>query len=148
MTAEKNLWRWLSKASLHYKRKLHMVRVENAVGSGMPDVEGYLRGEGSLLIELKTAKRPIRKDGIVRVKIRDEQEKWHLRRNAAGQATHFLIQVGSGAKAKRYLILGFYVSKLKKGMTEERIASMSFLAPTPRAAIFAAAWSPDDRSAW
>lgn len=137
-TGEKYLWKWLKRAQLFYKQELHMNRVENGVGQGFPDVEGYLLGHGNFLIELKTATRP-RKDGIVRVKVRPEQIRWHLKRRTAGQTTWFLVQVGSGVRAMRYLLLGSQSTRLKKGMRESEMAKYGILIEEPEEAIHNAA---------
>lgn len=138
-TAEKNLWKWLSNARLHYRDTLHMDRIENGVGQGFPDVEGYLRDYGGLLIELKTAARPVRKGGIVRVKVRIEQIRWHLKRRKAGQRTWFLVQVGSGAKAARYLLPGVLGELIGEGMKEQNMLQLGRLVKTPEEAVHFAA---------
>jgi hypothetical protein len=79
-----------------------MQRVENLVGTGTPDVEGFYRKQ--FWIELKAVGRPI--NGHIDVEVSPEQVAWHRRRQRAGGATWFLIQVGSGHGAKRYLIPG------------------------------------------
>lgn len=119
MARENRLWNWLSKTRVHYGPALHLGRVENAVGAGHPDVEGYLHGGGQLWIELKSAARPVKPETPVDLKhARDSQVEWHRRRQKAGQRTWFLIQVGSGADAARYLIPGTLAEELQKGQTE------------------------------
>lgn len=141
MTREKYLWQWLSKARLYYRKALHMNRVENSVGAGMPDVEGYLSGSknGQFWIELKSGARPKDRTQPVRLKVRDRQVAWHKRRRDAGQETWFLVQVGSGTKASRYLIPGKYAKALQKGLAELAMDNLGFKVDRPQDAIYTAA---------
>lgn len=113
MARESDLWRWLSTARLHFKRELHMTRVENAVAKGFPDVEGCLRGQ-QFFIELKCA--TVRKHGNLAFghRITGEQAHWLDRRFALSGHAWVLIQVGTGASATRYLVPGSLAPRLFK----------------------------------
>ena len=120
MARETGLWRWLSKARQHYRKKLHMHRVENSAGVGMPDTEGQLHGEGQFWIELKTALRPVR-GGVVRsgAPVTDGQVEWLRRRCGVGGKAWLLVQVhGRGRATRRYLIWGILAHEVQAGRPE------------------------------
>lgn len=127
---ESSLWKWLSEAEkkLDFSPDLHWRRIENLVGEGDPDVEGCYFGN-AFNIELKVAERPARTTTRVLgpADIRPKQIPWAKARWEAGGSSYFLIQVGSSAKAKRYLIRGCDASKIV-GATEEDLLSMSIIA--------------------
>lgn len=125
MARESSLWIWLKSARLKYRGTLHMNRVENSVSAGMPDVEGQLKDHAQFWIELKSAPRP-KGDGPVAVKIRDAQVEWLRRRDKAGGNAWLLIQVGSAAKAKRYLVLGMHAARIQAGVTEAELADLAY----------------------
>lgn len=109
MTKESNLWRWLSKGIKLYNRtepdSMHLTRIENTVGEGTPDVEGCLRGL-AFWIELKSVM-PAKSGRLdIRKAIRPGQVPWLVKRWKAGGSAFMLIQVGSGIKARRYLVPG------------------------------------------
>lgn len=134
MSRERALWAWLAKARFVYKSRLHMNRIENPAGPGMPDVEGYLAREitrsgsrqqyahvengGQFWIELKSAERPKRPETPVRFKVRPRQIAWGLRRWAVGRCSWWLLQVGSGAERKIYLLPGDKGRDIARGMPE------------------------------
>ncbi len=122
MTRESGLWRWLKGARRELREELHMNRVENSAGSGMPDVEGYAnltRNHGQFWIELKTTDRPATEGGLVRFKVREAQIEWLPRRWEMGGNVWLLLQVGSGSDAARYLLPGSYARAVEIGMPEE-----------------------------
>ena len=90
--AEKSLWQWLKRAKAQIDH-LYLERVENRVGSGMPDVVGCYNGYG-LFVELKTAAKPVRETTGIAIEIRDSQQEWHEAWFEARGASFFLVQVG------------------------------------------------------
>jgi len=122
---ESNLWNWLSKAKDVLKDHLDIQRVENSTGSGTPDVEGHLKGKDSFWIELKTAARPTRNTTPINHGLKPAQIGWIYRRNMAGGNVFVLLQVGSGATAKRYLIEGSQILEFQKPLTEGMIHGLA-----------------------
>lgn len=120
------LWAWLKPIRQHYKRALHICRVENSAGSGMPDVEGQLKDYGQFWLELKACAWPARKTTQIRPKIRPAQVEWISRRAKAGGNVWLLVQVGTGKTRERFLIHGAYVEELDTGVTEPRLRQMSY----------------------
>lgn len=118
MSATENAtWAWLKKARDFYGADLHIRRVENAISTGDPDVDGVLKGEGFTL-ELKACERP---RGVTVLRYHEvtwAQVEWHEMRLAAGGASGFLVQVGSGRDARRYVVHGSTARALREGVTE------------------------------
>lgn len=127
--SESRLWTWLSgTARKHYKQKLHMHRVENAVMSGMPDVEGCLCGI-QFWIELKCAPRPSNIETKIKARFQPAQIPWLKARVRASGRAFVLLQVGSGAQAKRYLIPGHQANVLAAGCREDDLRIYSAIEP-------------------
>ncbi len=123
MSRESSLWRWLAKARISLGLDLHMTRVENSVGSGMPDVEGCYKGV-HFWIELKSVKRPIRKTTLICPKFQPAQIPWLKRRALTGGNVFVLLQVGGGSNRAIYLISGSAnIAAAAKGMTEQELIS-------------------------
>lgn len=118
------LWAWFKKARKEVP-DLHMCRIENAVMSGMPDVEGHWKGCGQFWLELKSAARPKKSDTPIRFKIRDAQIAWLNRRWSLGGYAYWLIQVGSGFDRTIYLVPGLHGWSLQKGVTETRLSELA-----------------------
>ena len=129
---EKNLWKWLSKASLVFKRALHLRRMENEVGSGTPDTNGCLT-MADFWIELKTTNRPARATTKITHSIQPGQAPWHRGRRAAGGRSFVLIQVGSASAALRYLIPGEWIAQTASGMLEKDMAEICVVDPASTA---------------
>ena len=91
--SEKALWKWLSNVRRTHQ-PIHIERLENSVGVGMPDVQGCWRGV-PFFVELKQCREPAGVGTICPVKVRDSQIEWHNERMAAGGRSFFLIQVGN-----------------------------------------------------
>jgi len=125
MSRESSLWQWLKKAERELGPNLHMNRIENSAGQGQGDVEGHLRGSGQFWIELKTTTRPVRPETKIRFKVRPKQIAWHTARAKAGGRSYFLLQVGSGADRRLYLVRGRLAAKIAQGMTESELAAQS-----------------------
>lgn len=126
---ESSLWKWLQGAErqLGFSPNLHWRRVENLVAEGDPDVEGCYLG-GAFNIELKVADRPARMTTRVLgpADIRPKQIPWARARWDAGGSSFFLIQVGSSAKAKRYMIKGCNADRIV-GATEAYLDELSVI---------------------
>lgn len=137
-TRETDLWDWMKKLKRVYKKRLHMSRVENAVGTGMSDVEGCLEDPLSGIgiqfwIELKCEKRPARDTTTIKPRFQSTQEPWHRRRRDAGGRTFVLLQVGSASGARRYMLWGEMIPQMTKGMTEVQLERLSVIPPTATA---------------
>ena len=89
--SERALWRRVREG---LKRRGHLVRVENAVEDGTPDVNYCIDGvEG--WIELKHARVPARVSTNVRYqRYTREQADWGVTRRAVGGLAFVLVQVG------------------------------------------------------
>lgn len=125
-TAEVNLWRWWRKSVRPLKAEgLHIQRLESPLTPGCPDVELCLHGVQAW-VELKSAARPKRPSTPVAPGVRDDQIRWHRRRAQAKGRAFFLVQVGSGARARRYLIAGGHAPRID-AMTEAALARYSLV---------------------
>lgn len=129
---EARLWRWLKLAKKVFRNRLHMSRVENAVGTGMADVEGCLEGS-QFWLELKCEARP--KDPKTKIvpRFEPEQEPWHRRRRLSGGRAFVLFQIGAGSSARRYLLPGDLIPKMKEGLTERQLEALSKAKPNASA---------------
>ena len=96
--SEYNLWRWLRQTNT-LGQDLHMMRIENAIERGTPDVYGCYMG-WHFWLELKVADRPVRSKTPVRIQYRAGQEDWHIRHRAACGNSYVLLQV----ERSRFLI--------------------------------------------
>lgn len=120
-SAEQSLWDWLYKAF----RKLHDIdwqRVENAVGSGTPDVEVCFRSV-SFWIELKIAE-PYKTKDAFKVKFRPLQVPWLTRRTNRGGRAFVLIREGRDT----YLIPGEH-AHLVDGPVDRQAAQALSICP-------------------
>lgn len=123
MANEGSLWDWLKKARDHFGKTLHIRRVENAVSVGDPDTDGMLLGQ-AFTLELKCCAMPARGSTTLRYhEVTDAQVDWHTDRLAAGGASAFLVQVGDGHEAERYVVHGREAHKLRTGVTLDWIRS-------------------------
>ena len=106
-----------------------MDRVENSTMKGMPDVEGHHRGRQQFWIELKSSERPVRSNTPVRFKVRDReaQVEWLTRRCSVGGLAWLLLQVGSGAQRRIYLIAGTHAPEVYNGVPERRLQELDDL---------------------
>jgi hypothetical protein len=125
MARESSLWKWLSKARLELPDKLQFERVENSLGAGFPDVDGFLAPHGAFQLELKSTERPARPATAIRFALRGREaqiaymrKRWELGGNA-----FFLLQVGSAADRLLYLAPGNLGEKLKAGIVESALAA-------------------------
>lgn len=135
MANETSLWNWLKKARDYFGSALHIRRVENAVSTGDPDADGILKGK-DFTIELKCCARPAR--GSTRLRYHDvtiNQVEWHKHRLAAGGASAFLIQVGDGPEAVRYLVHGAEAHALAEGVNENWLIAHAIKVGGPADAV-------------
>lgn len=117
MATESTLWDWLKKARDHFGAELHIRRVENLCETGGPDVEFCHRGSYAD-VELKVCERPRSDDTRLRYhEVTEQQVDWHSKRQAAGGATGFLIQIGHGHDAERFLVHGSRAGQLRTGVS-------------------------------
>lgn len=118
MTPEQQLWQRVKSAlSYRYPYSGHLVRVENALDAGTPDVNwcldewitmGRVRScqrsaEGWL--ELKVAALPIRDDSKMRVQSSPAQRVWWMKRAKCGGRVHVLIWLRHPTSTKSYHLL-------------------------------------------
>jgi len=128
MARESQLWNWLSVARHQFTTSLQIYRIENLLGAGIPDVEGFLRlsdCSGQFWLELKSSERPKKKETPIRFRLedRDAQILFMRRRWEMGGNAFFLLQVGSGRSDRSlFLAPGDLGDKLKAGLTESDLA--------------------------
>lgn len=135
MAKESQLWAWLKKAQIGGDVDLR--RVEDAMGAGFPDVDGFAvlaPGEDAprgtkphkiaFKLELKSEVRPKRAATPIRFKVekRVAQLEFLRKRYALGENAYFLLQVGEGAERRIYLAPGDIGHNLKVGITEADLA--------------------------
>jgi hypothetical protein len=127
MAKESGTWLWLKKARLIFRASLHMHRIENSVMAGMPDVEGFLEDGGQFWLELKAEERPKRPTTPVRfaMKKRVAQVEWLKKRWAIGGKAFLLLQVGTGAERKIYLVPGKFSEEVRDGLTEDQLLEIA-----------------------
>lgn len=128
------MWYWMRKVKRIFKKRLHISRIENAVGVGMSDVEGCLEDPLSgfgiqFWIELKSEKRPVRSGTKIKPRFQSTQEPWHRRRRGSGGRTFVLLQVGAESAARRYMIWGELIPQMAEGMTEQQLEVLSVISP-------------------
>lgn len=130
MARESALWQRMRTGMRSLRLKgvhIDLQRLENAIGTGHPDVEGCIDGQ-QVWIELKSEMRPRRLSTPIHPKVRDSQRDWHRTRCAADcRCNWVLLQVGEGHVACLYLIPGCYYEKLIA--TETELAKLSFIQP-------------------
>lgn len=137
MTRESSLWRWL-RADREAVRDYHVGRVENAVGSGMPDCEGHapspigVRPDGQFWMELKCEPRPARATTLIRPTFQPAQVPWITRRWRLGGNTSVLLQVGEAHRATRYLVPGCFAIDVYRGVLESDLARLDVLGEARR----------------
>lgn len=125
MARESALWQRVRTARailIETGHRIDLQRLENAVGTGHPDVEGCI-DTIQVWIELKSTDRPARKTTPIRLrsnpKTRKSQSRWHKNRAQAGCKTNFvLLQVGEQSKARLYLIPGTLYDQLESPESE------------------------------
>lgn len=123
--SEAALWVWLSQAR---RAGHHLERVENTIGSSMPDVEAST-GKGGLWIELKTADAPKRDSTPVALKFRPGQARWLKRRWDVDSGAWLLCQVDR----TRYLIPGSLAGVVEDGLTVAQLEEISIKIERPTA---------------
>ena len=127
-TSESNLWKWLAKTRLIFRKALHITRIENSAGLGTPDVEGCFGNQ--FWMELKCSARPAKVDTPIKPKFQPQQVPWLQKRAAAGGKAFVLLQVGAGGSAARYLIPAGSAQCLEEyGMTIAQLETCSIVDP-------------------
>ena len=103
MTLEQRLWRRVRRVLNNPgPYRCHLVRVENALDSGTPDVSWAISySEGWL--ELKVARYPIRSNGSVNIQMSPAQLAWWRKRAACGGQVHVMIWLTHDKQDKRLL---------------------------------------------
>jgi len=124
-TRESSLWAWLRDGTKDLRPELHLTRIENLVGEGTPDVEGWYANQ--FWCELKAL---TRKPGLIDSEVSQEQIRWHRRRWQAGGRSWFLIQLGSSHRAVRFLIPGEAHLLFRIPVTEKLLEKHSVLKPS------------------
>lgn len=125
---EQRLWDKMRK-ELKEKRRIHLERVENLVGDGIPDVLCSTPNAGACFVELKAQDvLPAREDSKVLGSsgLRVSQRNWHLDWKRNGGVSWVLI----GVEQKHFLLLS--------GRLHDSINDMSF--SQLRAAAAAEGW--------
>jgi hypothetical protein len=139
MARESGLWKWLSNARQDLRECVDLRRVEDSIGAGFPDVDGFAlmkeqKRDGALWveeiipfafkIELKSEVRPARPATPVRFKVqkRAAQIEFMRKRYTMGESAYFLLQVGEAADRMLYLAPGDCGARLKEGLTESELA--------------------------
>lgn len=100
---EQKLWDKMRKA-LHVERGIHLERIENLVGDGIPDVLCSTKEAGACFIELKAQDRlPAREDSKVlgSAGLRVSQRNWHFDWRRNGGVSWVLI----GIEQKEFLLI-------------------------------------------
>jgi hypothetical protein len=135
MARETALWQRLKAAGKRMRaagRKLHMERIENSAGAGIPDVDYILEGSPTIWLELKTCLRPKRETTPLKLLCRQSQCDWHNARTDAGGRTHYiLIQVGESYSSALYLVPGWLYERLMEPCTEGELLRLSVSNPSP-----------------
>lgn len=130
MARENRLWEWLHDG-LKGVEGLHLVRVENLVSTGDPDVEGCWQGS-YFEVELKGANRPVR-GGKLDWEVRRSQVLYHRKRTRCGGNTWLYARVGIDRDVRRYLVPGERVAALGydcwNSMTEQFLSTLAVLPP-------------------
>lgn len=131
---ESSLWNWLKDHLPELRPLKHDVqRIENAVATGTPDVEGCIDGE-TFWCELKVAY-PMFGDRW-RVKITTSQVRRALRRERAGGRSWVLVRCcgETWRQNRHYLIAGKDAEELLEPVGGNRLAELS-AAPSDAAAV-------------
>jgi Holliday junction resolvase len=127
---ETSLWGWL-KDHLKELRPLrhHVIRIENAIAKGTPDVQGTIAGT-SFWCELKVAY-PMAGDKW-RIKIEQSQVNFAVRQRRAGGRAWVLVRTcgKSWRDNRHYLIDGLDAHELQSPVTGTRLAELSASAPS------------------
>lgn len=145
-TKETGLWGWLRDGIDGTKGSaivgLHINRIENSAGNGMPDVEGCLRGDDGVgtqfWIELKVVEDTSK---LKAIEFQPAQIPWLEKRWRYGGNAWLLVRIGYGPHVKHYLIRGCEARRFEESFTLAEIEEMSVICPkaTPRDIIYTAA---------
>jgi hypothetical protein len=132
MAIDGGLWAWLG-PKCKMIEGLHILRVENSIGSGYPDVDACFKGR-AFKIELKHGE-TFKKSDAVTVVFQKEQPGWIKKRWRCGGNVWVLIKLGMGHKMRLYLIRGCDIGGISDGekvvwKTSERyLSDISVITP-------------------
>lgn len=94
MSREATFWDELRTGILQAYPGSHLVRIENRVGAGMPDVNGCIEGV-DFWAELKAIESAPKRKGIIRIPhYTQEQRLWIRKRGRAGGRVGLALKVG------------------------------------------------------
>ena len=120
---ESTLWKWLKSAerqSRDHSIPVTLRRVENALGMSSPDVLAWI-GDVLIEIELKSCARPAREGTPIRVRFQPGQASLLHRLYNKHQSAFLLLQIGSGARARRLIFAGCHAHDVESGVTEAQL---------------------------
>lgn len=145
-TKETGLWAWLRDGTNGTNspaiQGLHMNRVENSAGNGMPDVEGCLLGDCGVgtqfWIELKVVEDTAK---LKAIEFQPAQIPFLEKRWKCGGNAWLLVRIGYGPHVKHYLIRGCEARRFEESFTLAEIEEMSVIRPkaSPGEIIYTAA---------
>lgn len=128
MAKESTLWKWLRDGTNGTNGPVplnfDMNRIENAVSSGMPDVEGIFDKQ-HFWIELKRI--PLQK--LMIIEFQPKQIPFLEKRWRLGGASWLLVAIGEGANFKRYMIRGCDARRFEDSFTVDEIEDLSVIDP-------------------
>lgn len=118
MAREAILWTWLKEGKkLIGHSRYDLQRIENSVGTGMPDIEGCIDG-GAFWVESKVLHGMNKACTRGTLKFEDGQRDWGKSRWRAGGASYILIGVpskpGSDRIGRVFLIPGAFAMSLRQ----------------------------------
>ena len=124
--AEQKIWDTMRR---NRPSKFWLLRVENMVGEGFPDVVS-IAPDSLTLVELKAPIRPARETSLLLKKddVRLAQINWHLKAATKNLPTFFLMRDDKGAL---YLIEGRHAAELTR-TTLHRARKLSIASTWPR----------------
>jgi len=123
MTPEARLWNTLKRTVDALPYPTHIVRVENLLSEGHPDVQFCVDGRAGV-IELKTLPAwPKRVSTIVKIRhFTSKQRDFLSKYSLAGGRSHLLLQVGDGDKEPyEYLLFSGAMCLLVGKLTREEV---------------------------
>lgn len=122
-TSESQLWSWLRTGAQSLKKEADVIRIENGVAVGTPDVEGCIRG-GTFWCELKVAY--VQRKGL-KILVTPAQVRRARARCRAGGRSWILIRV-CGATAhlnQHFLVDGMEAERLLEPITLADLTAIS-----------------------
>lgn len=105
-------------------RKWWVQRLENAVGSGLPDVLAVHRQVGNVFLELKVGQMPLRKTSRLFLKhgMLTEQIGWHRKYTSMGFCSFIAVRIdGVAGSWGRYFIVNGRDADIFNALTVEQV---------------------------